>query len=56
MGFSTTFQRNPLVRVFRPPPFTDKAETAVEGGSVGFPGGFDRRAIDTMPLSNALAG
>jgi hypothetical protein len=36
MGFSTTFQRNPLVRVFRRPPFTDKAETAVEGGSADF--------------------
>src|SRR5580704_2037554 len=30
MGFSTTFQRNPLVRVFRPRPFTNKAELAVE--------------------------
>src|SRR5882757_8541409 len=35
-GFSTAFKRHPLVRVFRPPMFIDKAETAIEGGSADF--------------------
>src|SRR5258707_9032070 len=36
IGFSTIFKRKPLVRVFRPPTFIDKAETAIEGGSADF--------------------
>src|SRR5260370_5572974 len=36
MGFSATFKRNRLVRVFGPSTFIDKAETAIEGGSADF--------------------
>jgi hypothetical protein len=36
LGFQLPSRGFPPVRVFRPPPFIDKAETAIEGGSADF--------------------